>query len=82
MHQLTLFLLAASLNSTLLQAASSGSNDLFVKPTHDDDCLHRLPCFTFLEYIQNASSYFVSNTKVFFQPGRHIISEHTQLTGC
>ena len=79
MRRFNLLLLAVSLNSTLLQAASSSSNELFVKPAHDDDCLHQLPCFTFTEYIQNASSYFVSNTKVFFRPGRHIVSEYTQL---
>ena len=79
MHRFNLLLLAVSLNSTLLQAVSSSSNELFVKPAHDDDCLNQLPCFTFTEYIQNASSYFVSNTNVFFRPGRHIIYEYTQL---
>ena len=79
MHLFSILLLTATLNIGLLPTASIASKDLYVKPFRDDDCLHYQPCFTLTEYIQNASSYFVSNTTVHFHPGRHIITTDMQL---
>ena len=77
MHLFTILLLTATLNIELFPTAST--KDLYVKPSHDDDCLHHHPCFTLTEYIQNASSYFASNTTVQFYPGRHVITTDMQL---
>ena len=77
MHPFSILLLTATLNIGLIPTAST--KELYVKPSRDDDCLHYQPCFTLTEYIQNASSYFVSNTTVHFHPGRHIIATDMQL---
>ena len=79
MHLFSILLLTATLNIGLLPTAIIASKDLYVKPSRDYDCLHHHPCFTLTEYIQNASSYFVSNTTVHFHPGRHIITTDMQL---
>ena len=76
MHLFSILLLVATLTIGLLQTAS---NHLYVKPSGDDDCLHHKPCFTLTEYIQNASSFFASNTTVYFHPGRHIVANDMQL---
>ena len=76
MRLFSILLLAATLTIGLLQTASK---HLYVKPSGDDDCLHHKPCFTLTEYIQNASSFFVSNTTVYFYPGRHIVTNDMQL---
>ena len=79
MHLFSILLLTVTLNIGLLPTASIASKDLYVKPSRNDDCLHHQPCFTLTEYIQNASSYFVSNTTVHFHPGRHFITTDMQL---
>ena len=43
----------------------------YVTATNDSDCPLTLPCHPLNYYVQNAASYFTSNTVVEFLPGLH-----------